>query len=256
MKIGMMNYPPLNPLDEIAWAGEHGFGFIDFTFEPPSNRNMSVPKIRELLTKYNLDIVGHTNPTLPAIYPIAQIKDACIEELKHAVNFFSALGAKKVNIHPFYYSIHQEDEQKVADNISVLSQMCDYCHDLNINLMLENFIAPFDNPEIFAEILKQVPGLKIHLDVGHCNIGADANELVSEFFNDFGDKIIHLHVHDNNGVVDEHLPLGAGDINWPNMVKIIKSSGFDSTITLEVFAKDRDYLLISKEKLLRWWKTA
>lgn len=36
MKIGVMNHPARNPLEEIEWIGTHGFDFVDFTLEPPA----------------------------------------------------------------------------------------------------------------------------------------------------------------------------------------------------------------------------
>jgi len=36
MKIGAMNHPARNPLEEIDWFGQHGFDFVDFTLEPPA----------------------------------------------------------------------------------------------------------------------------------------------------------------------------------------------------------------------------
>lgn len=36
MKIGAMNHPTRDPLEEIDWFGRHGFDFVDFTLEPPA----------------------------------------------------------------------------------------------------------------------------------------------------------------------------------------------------------------------------
>jgi hypothetical protein len=37
MKIGAMNHPARNPLEEIDWFGRQGFAFVDFTLEPPAD---------------------------------------------------------------------------------------------------------------------------------------------------------------------------------------------------------------------------
>jgi hypothetical protein len=36
MKIGAINHPARNPLEEIEWIGMNGFDFVDFTLEPPA----------------------------------------------------------------------------------------------------------------------------------------------------------------------------------------------------------------------------
>jgi sugar phosphate isomerase/epimerase len=55
------------------------------------------------------------------------------------------------------------------------------------------------------------------------------------------------------------LPLGAlprSDIDWPARVARLKASGYDGTISLEVFARERSYLLQSRDLLTEWWGAA
>ena len=49
--------------------------------------------------------------------------------------------------------------------------------------------------------------------------------------------------------VDHHLPIGAGTIGFPKIIKALKKTGYNDTVTLEVFSSDRDYLTMSREKL-------
>jgi sugar phosphate isomerase/epimerase len=50
-----------------------------------------------------------------------------------------------------------------------------------------------------------------------------------------------------------HLPLGVGNINWLQKVRLLKNVGYDSTITIEVFGDDDDYLVMSKNKIKKLW---
>lgn len=253
MKIGVMNNPKNNLMKEIKWISENGFDFIDLTIEPLKAYKINPVKIGEALKEFNLEAIGHTNPFLPSIFPISSIRKACLYEFRKYMDIFNRIGIKLVNIHPFYGAPLLSDKNKIEANIQFLKQVNKLCKTRNITLMLENFIRPFDNPEILAQILKEIPDLKIHLDIGHCNINQEKN-LTEAFFNEFGDKIIHLHFSDNKGYDDDHLPLGCGNINWKEIIKIVKKFNFDQTITLEVFSSDRDYLLLSRDKLRRWWK--
>ena len=47
---------------------------------------------------------------------------------------------------------------------------------------------------------------------------------------------------------------GAGNIDWDEVIPAIKKSGYDSTITLEVFSPDKRYVVGSKEKVLELWE--
>jgi sugar phosphate isomerase/epimerase len=251
MKIGVMNHPENDLLQEIKWISDNGFDFIDLTIEPLRAYKIDIKRVRRALRDFNLEAIGHTNPFLPSIFPIQSIRKACLREFKKYVEVFSALEIKLMNIHPFYGAPFFSDEDKIKANIQFLKQVNKLCKSMGFTLMLENYIRPFDTPEVFSRILEEVPDLRILLDVGHCNINQEEN-LTEAFFREFGDKIIHLHLSDNKGSGDDHLPLGCGNIEWKEIIKIIKKAGFNSTITLEVFSPDRDYLLLSRDKLKDW----
>lgn len=254
MKIGVMNSPKNDLVKEIKWISENGFDFIDLTLEPPKAYDIDIKKVQKALKDFDLKAVGHTNPLLPSIFPIQSIRKVCLGEFKKYVNIFSKLGIRLMNIHPFYDAPLLSDESKFKANVRFLGQVNKLCKSKEITLMLENFIEPFDTPEIFARILKEIPDLKILLDVAHCNIRQEKN-LTEAFFRKFGNKITHLHFSDNRGKYDDHLPLGCGDIEWEKIVKTIKKFNFDKTMTLEIFSPDKDYLLLSRDKLRKWWET-
>jgi len=67
------------------------------------------------------------------------------------------------------------------------------------------------------------------LDIGHANI----NRQVQEFITKFSNKIVHMHVSDNNGIQDSHLGIGYGTVNWTSVAKAIKKVGYDNVIMLE-----------------------
>jgi sugar phosphate isomerase/epimerase len=56
------------------------------------------------------------------------------------------------------------------------------------------------------------------LDTGHAAVNKNAAELVASL----GDVIAHFHVHDNHGARDEHLPIGAGSIDFAPYVPILE----------------------------------
>ena len=251
MKIGVINSPVRNLLEEIKWIGENGFDFIDL--EPYEPYSIDIKKVKEALTYYKLEAIGHTNPFLPFIFPNKDIRKACLKEFKKCIHIFKELDIKLMNIHPSYNGKPYSNEDKIRENIEFLKEVNTMCKSEGITLMIENYIAPFGSPRSFKRILREVPELKMHLDVGHSNIGFDKN-IAESFFKTFGNEIIHLHFSDNKGKKDDHLPLGCGNIDWKEIVRVIKKAGYDSTITLEIFSPDRDYLLLSRDKLKKWLK--
>ena len=65
-----------------------------------------------------------------------------------------------------------------------------------------------------------------------------------------------MHVHDNKGRFDEHLPLGVGNVDWPEAARALRGASYDGTVTLEVFAKEPVYTHASRDLWLAAWDAA
>ena len=254
MQIGLMNNP-MNPLEkEILAIGDAGYEFVDLTIEGPHIKHSDIDRIKSFLQRYGLFIVGHTDPCLPYAYPIKGIRDASIKELERCASIFSALGARVMNIHPCYTFPPAMKANQIELNIEALSDIVEMAGSFKLTVAFENFRAPFDSVSTFKRILAKVPGLKIHLDFGHGNMGLDDG---IAFCKEFGEEIVHVHLSDNLASGDHHIPLGSGNIKWRNAIQTLKSIGYNGAITLEIFCRDDsvrfEYLEISRKLLQRYW---
>jgi sugar phosphate isomerase/epimerase len=63
---------------------------------------------------------------------------------------------------------------------------------------------------------------------------------VRDYLEAFSDRLAHVHMHDNHGKEDEHLPLGKGKIDFPEVIRLLKDINYDRTITFEVFSSHAD----------------
>lgn len=72
--------------------------------------------------------------------------------------------------------------------------------------------------------------IRVCLDIGHVHYSRTP---VSRWFEELGDWIGYLHLSDNLGEFDDHLPLGRGTIDWELVSSLWKSLGRDIPITLE-----------------------
>jgi len=248
MKIGLMNNPAASVYDEIIFLGESHYEFVDLTIEGPNALSPDPERVLALLNQYNLSIVGHTDPCLPYAYPLDSVRKACFKELERCARIFSSVGVTIMNIHPCYYSPPAMKEDLVRLNVEALKPLAEMADSYGLTLILENFKAPFDSVSTYSRLLEEVPGLQIHLDFGHANLGKDDG---ASFCNHLGGHIRHVHFSDNQGHEDEHLPLGTGNIDWEKAVSALKSIGYDETITLEVFFKDRSVSLETLEESRR-----
>jgi len=101
----------------------------------------------------------------------------------------------------------------------------------DFELLIENVVDT--DPEPIAEIMRGVKDrrCKVCLDVGHAFVSSKRppNEWLDVLLPWLG----HVHVHDNKGDFDRHLPLGEGSINWESLLNRILTEAPNATFTLE-----------------------
>ena len=121
-----------------------------------------------------------------------------------------------------------------------MTALCDRAEKSGMAVMVENVDQSPDDMRRFFEL---EPRAKFHLDVGHANLLCANGANIYHFIDQFKDRLYHVHVHDNRGGHDQHgdlhLGLGMGNIDWPRVVKALKTAGYNKTVTFEVFGKNR-----------------
>lgn len=255
MLIGTMNHPARDLISEIDWIARMGFDFIDLTLEPPAAAvwKLDLPKVRAALEKHRLTVVGHTAYYLPFGSPFESVRRAAVEEAKICLEAFSQLGAHWMNLHPDGNAPLHSTDFVYERNVQSLRDMLPTARDCGVGLMIENLPGRFNTVRQLAPILDALPDVGLHLDIGHCNLMIEPNS-TDELLAAYGPRLRHVHLHDNKGGVNDlHMPLGTGTLDFPHYIRSLKNSGYDGTITLEVFTPDSHYLEYSREILRRVW---
>jgi sugar phosphate isomerase/epimerase len=255
MLIGAMNHPARPVLKEIEWMAEMGLDFIDLTLEPPAAAvwKIDLKEIRKALADHNLQIVGHTAYYLPLCSPFEGIRKAAVQELKYCIEAFGQLGATWMNVHPDR-NVPMHDRRFVIErNLQSLRELRGAGEECGVGLMIENLPGEFNTLYQLSQLLNPMPELGLHLDIGHANLMVEKNT-TEEILKVYATRLRHVHLHDNKGGnLDLHLPLGSGTIDMAQQISILKRSGYDGTITLEVFSPDRNFLAYSRDVLRDLW---
>ncbi|MDQ6832356.1 MAG: sugar phosphate isomerase/epimerase [Chloroflexota bacterium] len=257
MRIGMMNNPARDPLHEIQWAAENGFDFIDLTLEYPKTGADVVESaaIRAMLDETGVGVVGHTAWYLPFASPVPRLREAAVAEVESAFPHFMAAGAILVNVHPDpgRRTVGIGVEQIREWNVVAFARLAASAQAHGLRLMIENIPEHFATVADLCTLLDAHLTIGFHLDIAHAQVRGNRTH---EFLTAFTERLVHIHLSDNSGRSDDHLPLGTGRLDWKRLVRALKRTGYDGTITLEVFSDDRDYLLTSQRKLRAIWDQA
>jgi sugar phosphate isomerase/epimerase len=252
MKIGFPNHPRKALLDEIKWIGENQFDFVDLFLEPDCAHVEAVDcaEVRRLIDAYDLDLVGHTAWYLPIGSPIRELRDKAVEILKRYLLTFSEIHCEKVTVHGNWPPSLFTPDEGIKYQSESLRRLSSFSSELGIRILYEPIGTRHDNRRNIKEILARNSEIDFHADIGHLNL-FDRNPL--EYVTLFKDRLRHIHMHDNDGQRDLHLPIGTGSIDWESLIRKLRTF-YDGSVTLEVFSKDRDYVLLSRDKLREMWQ--
>jgi len=157
-----------------------------------------------------------------------------------------------------------ESKQVVADlpgTIAGLRYAIERFTPSGIRVGIENWSIS-GRPDQLEEIKAGVahPALGMLLDVGHAHIMAQKKILPAgmtpeSFVEAIPFPIYELHLHDNHGDLDEHLPLGAGDVKLDPVVRALKRKGFSGYATAEIIPNMKQVLLTDAQGIERIRRT-
>jgi len=258
MLYGAMNSPLRPVLEEIKVLADLEFDYLELAMDPPccDARNLRRRKhdILRSLKECNLRLIFHLPTFLSTADLTERIRKASIQETLASLEVAAEMKPLKVVLHPSYMmglATFAPDLAK-AHAMESLEIIVGKAQSLGLRLCLENMFPRTQwliHPEEFVDILARFPTLNLLLDVGHAHLEDAGGKKCLRFIEMFAGRLKHLHVSDNFGKEDQHLPIGAGIIDFPKVVKALKGIGYNDTVTLEVFSRDRDYLKMSKKKI-------
>ena len=262
MKYGAMNFPVLPVLDEINKIADLGFDYLELAMDPPMANYAAVQNesdaIRTALEKKRLFLICH----LPTFVSIADLTDslrrASLEEMLNSLRTAADLGAVKVVFHPgpirgMAPFVPDTARKYARESLAAINRLAT---DLGMPLCIENMFpgyGAFFEADEYDDIFDRYPAMKMTLDSGHAHIGSPDGSRLRRFGERFGPRIDHVHISDNSGTADEHLPPGSGTIDFQWLVRQLKAAGFNGTVTFEIFTENTGDLKTSRDMFKKWW---
>jgi sugar phosphate isomerase/epimerase len=213
-------------LEELTNVGFRGWEVIAEGPQKLDNNLISLIDYAE--SSYGLGISVHTpfsdlniaSLNVPIWHETLRQIEAVIEGLADHAHIFV--------IHPGYVSPLASfcPEKALDKNKQALMKLVQCAKEYQVTATVENMVnEDFLLGRFPYEIEDMRPdGLGFTFDVGHANT-ADVINSFSKL------KFDHVHLHDNNGLTDEHLPLGEGNINWKHTMQAFR--GYKGIFVLE-----------------------
>jgi len=260
MRFGAMNFPVLPVTEEIESFAALGFDYLELAMDPPAAHYRTLQKsrsaIRSTLSAARMGLVCH----LPTFVSTADLTDsirrASLEEILGSLETAAMLGAEKVVLHPGHIRGMGSfvRDQAIALAVDSLGVAVEAAERIGLPLCLENMFpayGAFFEADELASLFHRFPSLRMTLDTGHAHIGSPHGRRIAELVSRFGERIAHVHISDNPGDGDRHLPLGAGTIDFKAVARDLEAIDYDDTVTLEIFTGDRGDLTTSRQRFAK-----
>ncbi len=265
MHVGMGNAPERTPeptpestlVEDIDWAGTHGFNLFEVTVAAPgaATEQGNWPAVAAQLRAHPLRVLCRAADYLPIENPSPIVRQAALDELRRTVDVAQLVGAELCTV-PFKGWPHTWADTAGYEAYKQLLQiLVRHGAERGVAIALENGLNNTHQLKYLREIFKRVPEVGLTLNVGRLNINT-ARGLTRDYLFGFAERLKHVRLSDNDGSGDQQLPLGApaaGGLEWANALHELKSFGYRGDISLAI-AGDRRWLEPCRAMVVEAWE--
>jgi len=170
-----------------------------------------------------------------ALEPLVQA--ASEQRLRQSLAATAALGGRLLVCHPGYefWKYGGRDHLWLEQSLRFWPRLLEQAAEAGIVVALENIFET--RPHTLLDLLAALdsPWFGHCFDVGHWRLFARTP--LSEWFSLLAPRLVHLHLHDNRGERDDHLPVGEGDIDFPQLARLVSALPQRPSMTLEAHSE-------------------
>lgn len=256
LSTGCFHRTPL--VDCLETIRRSGFSMVEVVFSPSHLDYRDAGAVQEAALR--IDALGMEAYSFHAPFgndidissPDLARREYAQDEILRAAEAAATLGVHYFVIHPGPENadIPSREERLVRiENVcSVLTSVALRCSELGIQCVLENklphllFGQSADLIWILASFEANCIGAC--LDTGHAFLAGDLHQLVAKM----GPYLRLLHVHDNKGHGDDHLPPGDGRIDWTALFRDLAAARFHGAMIMELAGGDDEEEVMARAR--------
>lgn len=210
----------------IEKAKQNGFEIIEILAEDPFYAN-DHGEFKDC----GLDIRMHAATVDINIASINKgIRAESVRQMIHCGQYAEKIGANTITVHPGIIGRNDPPLRKWALEMAVES-VGEIMDNTNVEISVENMPVRekyLCNTVEEIEMVQEATGCSLTIDTGHGNTCGNLEEMLSL------KNISYCHLNDNNGIKDQHIPLGEGTLDL-NLLKkidtaIIELNNFDNIL--------------------------
>lgn len=229
----------------LKQAKEWGLDFVEICLDYPWPDTLSEDEIlaaKKTLADMRIDVAFHGplggvllfHPRREMVHAAIRIHKKC---LKIAANLNPLYYNFHVKTHPLELRIKGNRDVALQNCLNGMDELIRLAGELHVKLVVENstntgYLVPF------GDLLSRK--LDFNLDIGHWFAGRGGYERLEKLVGLLEGRIALLHLHDckiQDAGVEDHKPIGQGDINFNQVFKMLKKGGI-RWIALEIMSNE------------------
>ena len=162
-----------------------------------------------------------------------RIRQISVDRLRQVFDLIPLFRPRSVVCHPSFderYYISTE-EQWLEYSLETWRSLLGVIDGMETFIALENVYEK--DPGQMKLLLDALasPQVRFCFDAGHAHAFGGAP--LGLWMDDLGDFLGEIHIHDNHGAADEHLPVGEGSIPFPDLFSILRQKNLRPILTVE-----------------------
>ncbi|MBE7494895.1 MAG: sugar phosphate isomerase/epimerase [Verrucomicrobiaceae bacterium] len=185
----------------------------------------------------------------------ATAREVSVQELLRACEAAALLGCENVVLHPGPEREGRPEEaeflQHMRNAADSLNRVAARCCELKVHLLLENMLAHllFGHVRDMMYLLGEINTCNVGtcLDTGHAHLAREMGVVIQKL----SGHLKMVHVNDNHGDWDAHLPPGEGSIDWPWVVQQLRQHHFHGALVLELQGSGNEPVEVVLERAMR-----
>lgn len=166
-----------------------------------------------------------------------ELRKSSLKKLLKITDIANEINAELIVMHVNYDPVYYEEyfEEWIDRTSNFLNNLLEKSKTL---IAIENISEP--TPYIFLRLKEKINNEKLIFcfDFGHHNVYSTISFKEWLFYLKKYTNRLHFHLHDNEGIFDQHLPIGEGNINWKDVFDYLYSLDLELSFTLEPHNKN------------------
>ncbi|MBM4341131.1 MAG: sugar phosphate isomerase/epimerase [Deltaproteobacteria bacterium] len=167
-----------------------------------------------------------------------RIREVTQDRLSKTIELANVFKPKAIVFHPGYekWKFDGEVGLWMENSLRTWKPLVEKAKEGGLTIAIENVYE--ESPDSLLMLLKEInsPHFRFCFDTGHHNVFG--KKPLSLWMESLGEYLVEVHLHDNFGEMDEHLPVGEGSFDFRELFALFSQWGINPIYTLEPHQED------------------